>query len=91
MVRTVGHPVLPQQQQKAMDKFPRIFANTAISDINVRQPGGSTEQDLVSLPQIEALVIEECLPPLLASHYHYSMLWWDVVSIREERKHFELA
>ena len=83
MVRTVGHPFLPQQQQKAMNKSPRMVTCTVISDINVRQPGGCTGQDLVSLPHVEALIIEESLPPLLASHYYYSMLWWDVVSSRE--------
>ena len=52
-------------------------------DINVCQPGDSAQQDLISLFRVEALVIEEYLPALLASHYYYPMLWWDVVSNRE--------
>ena len=57
-----------------MNKPPRIIITLNL-DINVCQPGSTTKQDLISLYHVEALVIEEDLPPLFSSNYYYSMLW----------------
>jgi hypothetical protein len=56
-----------------MNKCPRNITTLSV-DINVCQLGAATKQDLVSLFQVKALVIEEYLPRLLPSYYYYSML-----------------
>ena len=73
MVRTVSHPFLPYQRQKAMNKRPRIISTFSL-DINIFQHWDTTTKYLVSLPQVQTVVIEEYFPPLLSSNYYYLML-----------------
>ena len=68
-----------------MTKPPRILISTVSFDTNICHPGGTTGQDLISLCQIEALIIEEYLPAMLASYYYYSMLWGMLAVARDVR------